>query len=189
MDSTPLVPADLSFVSVKDFAAFIFKSDGLSDADTKARITESLGAATEAVEAVVGPLDASEHTYRLMPQGPGGLVLPDSHLQSVTSVTDPSGNPVSLDHALVDLDAGVIVFGHHLGRGLYTVVATTREHGYSVKMAIKIIASHLYDVNRGQIVTYPEGMVNPVDDPVAHRTGFAIPRRAADLLRPFLRGQ
>ena len=58
----------------------------------------------------------------------------------------------------------------------------------AVKHAIKLIAAHLYDVRRGAKVIYPEGSMAPAGDPVAARTGFAIPNRAAELLHPFLRG-
>ena len=180
-------PADLSFVTLKDFAEFLGKESELSVTATKAKLTDALGSATEAVEAIVGPLDNGEHTFTVT-SGGSTLILADSRILEPVSVVGPDGNPVALDARGVDLVAGVLTWRHRLAEGPHKVTYTTREHGYSVKMALKVIASHLYDVYRGNLPTYPADAYTPIDDPLAAKAGFAIPRRASQLLTPFVRG-
>lgn len=182
-DPVPVVPAELSLVTVPSFLDFLHLTD--VDEVTRRRLTEALTAATEWVEQQVGPLGNAAVTYTVFPSG-RYLVLPDTHFVDVASVTGPDGRPVDVDPAGLNLLAGVIEFGHRLPRGPYEVVATTREHGEAVATAVKVIASHLYDLHRGTLTDARAALMEPVAD-TAGRTGFAIPRRALDLLRPFRR--
>jgi hypothetical protein len=187
----PAVPTESGLVTVKQLADFL-KAPDYADREQPehANLVEALTAALEWVEQQVGPLDSVARDYTVYPSG-RSLVLPDTHLVSVGTITDPRGDVVALP-ADVNLLAGIITFRHRLHTGAWTVRATSREHGTSVALAVKIIASHLYTVHRGANLTGPrfEGFA-PVDDPAPEAprggSGFAIPRRAAQLLAPFRR--
>lgn len=156
------------------------------------KLTEALAAALEWTADKVGPLEAVARAYTVWPSG-RSLVLTDSHLTSVSSVVDPDGTTVDVPASRVNLLAGVIEVNQRgrLKDGPWTVTATTREHGDAVKLAVKIIASHLYEVHRGRAgnptVQAAMAAVTPVGDPDDAPRGFAIPARAAQLLKPFLR--
>jgi len=154
-------------------------------------LIEALGSALEWTTDQVGPLEHAACTYSVWPSG-RSLVLPDTHLESVTSVTDPRGTVIDVPPERVNLLAGVIEVSANapLRRGTWTVVATTREHGHNVRLAVKIIASHLYEPRRGraatQVTAAAMGQATPVGDGTPS-PGFAIPRRATELLRPVQR--
>ena len=185
----PEVPSDSALVTVKQLADFINAPEYAEDTKTEpgSTLLESLEAAVEWVESQVGPLESVTRDYTVYPDG-RALVLPDTHLVAITAITDPDGRPVTIPTDVNRL-AGVITFPTRLRRGEWTVTAQSREHGSSVALAVKIIASHLFDVKRGASSDGPRaGIFSPVNgDGPSGTTGFAIPRRAAQLLAPFRR--
>lgn len=188
VDPVPVLPADLSLVSVADLAAYMNLSARLTEPGLRVKLEECLTVATEQAEQRVGPLDAAGHTYQVWPSG-RSLVLPDTHLQAVTAVLDPHGQPIVVEPEGLNLMAGVLTWHHRLPHGTYLVTATVREQGASLALAIKIMASHLYDVHRGDLTGLREAVSQPIVDgqPRAAGVGFAWPRRALELLKPFAR--
>ncbi|MCP2265569.1 hypothetical protein ACFQHV_00995 [Promicromonospora thailandica] len=160
--------------------------------EQKRALQECLDAALEWTTDKVGPLEDVARTYEVWPSG-RSLVLPDTHLVAVTEVRDPDGNLVEVPARRINRLAGVIEVAAR-GRiitGTWTVVAQARSHGSSVRLAVKIIASHLFDTQRGRATNVATaglmGGATPVGDPSGVPKGFAIPSRAAELLKPFLR--
>lgn len=154
-------------------------------------LDEALNAALEWVTDQVGPIESVARQYVVWPSG-HSLVLNDDHLVSVESIEDPDGNTVDVPAKRVNLLAGVIEVQPRgrITRGPWLVSATTRNHGDSVRMAVKIIASHLFDVHRGRAAAGSAAgylaNAQPVGDGTMG-TGYAIPRRAEHLLAPFVR--
>lgn len=186
----PEVPSDSTLVTVRALADFIDAPGYADDVRTEPGRTlkEALDAAVEWVETQIGPLDSAARDYTVYPDG-RSLVLPDTHLLEVSAITAPDGSDVAVPDDVNRL-AGVITFPARLRRGEWTVTATTREHGASVALAVKIIAAHLFDVKRGASSAGPRtDIFNPVggDTLTGGSSGFAIPRRAAQLLAPFKR--
>ncbi len=189
VDPVPLVPADLSTVTVKALAEFLHAPELMDVPATKKQLQEALGGATEWAESVVGPIGNAAATYRVRPTGGRFLVLDDTRLVEVRSVVDPYGATVPLWTPGVDLEAGVLEFARELRRGTYLVTAVTRETGYAIALAVKIVASHLYEIHRGaNAVGVREMIANPVGEGQPSGRGWAVPRRAEQLVAPFRRG-
>lgn len=157
-------------------------------------LDECLNSALENLTDKCGPLDSAERTYQVWPSG-RSLVLPDTHLVSVSTITDPDGNVHDVPARRINRMAGVIevVARGRIVTGEWTVTARTREHGDSLSLATKIIASHLYETQRGRAVNSATDAImrgsTPAGDPSGVPKGFAIPSRAAELIRPFLRSR
>jgi hypothetical protein len=185
-EPTPPTEGDDWFVTPSDLGRWM---GGVAVDD---KLHEALGAALEWTAEQIGPLDNVARPYSVWPSG-RHLVLPDDHIEEVVSITDPYGVVTDVPPQRINLLAGVIELNTAgaLRSGPWTVVAKTRKHHHSVALAVKIIASHLYEVHRGRAVNSATqavmGGVTPVGDPDGAPKGFAIPRRAAELLAPFLR--
>lgn len=185
MSETPA--EDLRPVTLSELAAWM-NAPSLA---TDEALGEALDSALEWVTEEVGPIKSVAREYVVWPSG-HSLVLNDDHLVSVTSIEDPDGNAVDVPAKRVNLLAGVIAVQPRgkLADGPWLVTATTREHGASVRLAVKIIASHLYDVKRGRAATGSAAGILANAQPVGdgtRGTGYAIPRRAEHLLAPFVR--
>ena len=184
-------PEDTRFVTLADLKEWMRLPSSMPE-NLEAALDEALDSALENVSEKCGPLDAAERTYEVWPSG-RSLVLPDTHLTSISQITDPDGNVHDVPARRINRLAGVIEVATR-GRivmGLWTVMARPREAGKSLSLAVKIIASHLYETQRGRAVnSATEGMMRgatPVGDPAGVPKGFAIPSRATELIRPFLR--
>lgn len=148
-------------------------------------LTEALASAIEQVEHECGPIVSASRPYTVRPRR-DKLVLPITRVMAVSEVRDPDGHVVvPFD---VNLAAGIIELpAEPWTSRAWTVVATSRADVASLKLAVKIIASHLFDVNRGKhpgLASYPSG-----DDTLAPSgvSGFALPRRAVELMTPYRR--
>ncbi len=186
--TAPVEPeVDGRFVTLADLLDYLRVPAGAPGTD-QVKLSETLNATLEHVAYLVGPL---EHVARDVVVWPSGcsLVLPDTHLTEVQSVTNPDGTLIDVPARGLNLLAGVIEFPRGLIRGPWTVRYTGREHAASVRLAVKIIASHLWETQRGRDAGAGarSGIAVPVGDDSPVRMGFAIPSRAAELLKPFLR--
>lgn len=185
MSEPPVDPGP--FVTLAQMADFL-KAPSYATGPEAPILQEVLDAALENVISRVGPLDSAARIYVVYPSG-RCLVLPDTHLVSVGPVTDPAGNVISADQLDCNLLSGIVTVPS-VRAGQWTVEATSREHASSIRLAIKIIASHLWDTQRGSPSSGNRpGFGQPVTDGSPVRMGFAIPARAAELLAPFARGQ
>lgn len=174
---------DAPFVSIAELKAHMHFSPTGPEED---RLQEHLDAALEWVEARVGLLSGVGRDYSVYAAG-RYVVLPVTHLTGDVTVTDPNGNtvtPRSLDRL-----AGIVEVSGAV-RGDWTVNASTREHGKAVKLAVMIIASHLWETQRGRDAGAPRSAMLAAGgmDVTPTGSGYAIPNRARDLLKPFLRG-
>lgn len=171
---------DGRFVTLAALAAFV---KAPTTGVTNALLNDKLDAALAYVATRVGPLDVGQRTYRAYPTPSGRLCLSADRLAAVVEVRDPDGAVVvPLD---VDLEAGIVNVGHVWSRARAWEVDATREtFSADVAEAVCIIASHLYDVHRGRDVR--PGFTPSTDDSIPPKFGFAIPRRAAELLGPYL---
>jgi len=176
----------MAVVSVEEFAQHMNMTTPQAESSEYRKLAEHLDSAIENVEARVGPLSDVAQTYPVHASGKY-LVLPVTHVTQVTTLVDPSGNTVTLNPANVDLLSGVITMPYSR-TGAWQVTASTREHAASVKLAVKIIAAHLWETQRGRGDATRAGMFGGGGDDTVPNTpiGFAVPSRAADLLAPFV---
>lgn len=194
MSEPPVEPT--AFVTLSELAEYMNMPAGAPEA-TSEKLQETLTAALEYVAWRVGlpldGLDGAARDFRVYASG-NALVLPVTHLREPVTVKDPTGAEV--DAALlhdVDLQAGIITLrgsrtgGRFAGRG-WTVSAATRDGSASLKVAVKIIAAHLWETQRGREATGVRaaamaGTADGATTPTGR--GYAIPARAAELLEPY----
>lgn len=172
-------------VQLVDLAGFMNAAD-LATGNKAELLQEVLDAAEEWVESKVGSLTSASRTMKVRASG-RNLVLPATRLQAVTAVTDPNGS--SHDVAALDVDtlAGIVRVPAFVP-GTWTVQATPADAAKSIALAVKIIAAHLWQTQRGRAGQF----LSSVEDPEAMGPGgqgYAIPRRATDLLAPFMVGR
>lgn len=174
-------------VTVDELADFM-KAPSLKTAGPdRDLLQETLDAAIEVVEHRVGPVDSATPTFKVHANGKH-LVLPATRLTNVTAITDPDGVDVPLEQAELNLLSGIVTLRSASRRGAYTVAVSTRESSASLRQAVKIIASHIWDVQRGSAAGGNRpGFVQPATDGTVVGRGYAIPSRAAELLAPFER--
>lgn len=178
-------PAPTPVVDLDEFKTFLKLPPQAGATDDKL-LQEVLDAAIAIVgEMVDASLDGGEVTVKVRPNG-RNLILPRTHLQSVVSVTDPHGNVVQAAQLDENLLSGIVTVPRTVA-GTWTVVVTPREGNAAIKQAVKIIAQHLWGTQRGVNGSgaRASAFANPGEDTVAG-IGYAIPRRAAELLKPYL---
>ena len=179
---TPTVPP---IVALAELATFM-NAPSLADGSTGALLQEILNSAHEYVEEAVGPLDSAARSYRVYAgERTRSLVLPVTHLEELVSVTSPRGEGVVVD-ADVDVNylAGIVEIPRPI-KGSWYVSVRTRDTKDSFVQAVKIIASHLYETQRG---SGGNRLAMEASPPASTGTkGFAIPHRAAQLLAPYLK--
>lgn len=122
----------------------------------------------------------------------GTALLPVRPVIAVIDATNEAGAPIGLAHVRVRRRAGIVS-----GLAGYTGAATiTYTAGYNpcpddLELAIYIVAGHLWDTQRGRSGSFTQ--VHGLDDdaPVGGDAsflvlrGFALPRRAMELTRPY----
>ncbi len=174
----------MSVVTVAELAQQLNRAAPAAGSADETELQLYVDAAEAHVTKECGPLVSASRTYRVYPSGTN-LVLSGTRLTAVTSVTDPDGNVVTVDPDDVNLLAGIVNvrdWGSHSGP--WSVVAsggpvTIRP---DLKLAVLIIAAHLYETQRTTQPGRPGfggGEVPPGASP-----GYAIPNRAAELMRP-----
>lgn len=176
-----VVPAEPNvLVSLAQFKTFIkVTSDTQDDL-----LQEALDAATDIVaEGVDASLTSSTLRLRVRP-GARALVLPFTHLQNVQMIIRPDLTALALEEADVDLVAGIITVPRALA-GEWQVDVTPRGGMAALSLAVKIIAKHLWGTQRGTQSGGPRGEIDAQQGEVV-LVGYAIPRRAAELLKPYL---
>ncbi|MFB9378594.1 hypothetical protein ACFFKU_06875 [Kineococcus gynurae] len=169
-------------VTLEEFAEFI--QHPTVKADERDRLQLHLDAAELAVIARCGPVAAGEQVMRVRASG-RNLVVPATNLASVASILDPHGQAVPVDLQRSNLLAGVLTVPLR-GDGWWTVTATVEgsDTPADVKLATLVIASHLWETQRGRGAR--PNLFNGSEDPSAGTPrGFALPARALELLRPY----
>lgn len=182
MSETPESPAPA--VTLHEMVTWLRAPSYETQEPEKTMLAEALASAIEHVESKTGPIVSASRTYEVRPSR-DKLVLPDTFLVEVAEVRDPDGRVV--EPFDVNLPAGIVELAATPStRRAWTVVARSRADVSSLKLAVKIIASHLFDTVRRRPgaagTTYPSG-----EDGAPDGDGFAIPRRAATLIGPYRR--
>lgn len=165
-------------VTLASLASFM----GITDVDPRyPQLQGVLDATVEHVEGMVGP-QATTTAVVVRPVR-DRLVLPVVRLASVDAIADPDGAAVAVADCDVNLAAGVVVLPSlPVVAGGYTVTVSTTI-SYAVDEATRIIAQHLWETRRGRFGAREGAFASDGD---AVPMGFAIPRRAAELLAPLI---
>ena len=153
------------------------------DSERYADIPAYADAATAAAEGIVGAIVTREETSRVTVRN-GVAAMPRRPVSSVASLSKGGATltgPYDVDSiaGLVRLESGAIPGGEYTAVYAAGRCADTASVPAGIAMAVKIIAKHLYDVQRGA----GRGGVFDESTPSVP-TGFAIPARAAQLLAP-----
>lgn len=180
--SEPSVPPPP--VTLQEMAAWLREPTYATNEPEKDWLQVSLDSAIEQVEARCGPIMSAARTFTPRPRR-HRLVLPETRLVNVQEVRDPDGNLV--EPYDIDLLCGIVeLAAEPPTTKRWTVVATTRDTVASLQLAVKIIASHLFEVHRGG-AALPTGRAYATGDSEPPPAGFALPRRAEQLMAPFRR--
>ena len=145
-----------------------------------------LDAAVRVVEGRCGPLEQRPQTLRCRPNG-RNLVLPATNLQAVTAVRDPAGQVVDVRAGDVNLLAGIVpVPAVRDGWWEVDVVMGGSPMPADLKLAVFVVASHLYEIKRGRAGRPQAFFGGENSDTQDVPRGFAVPARAAELMRPYV---
>lgn len=168
-------------LTVNDLAEHL----GMSSSQITDELQRFLDASIKVVEARCGPIEQKAATLRCRASG-RNLVLPATRLVSVEAVRDPDGNTVTIRPGDVNLPAGIVPVPT-VRDGWWEVDVTTGAIGSApdLELAVFIVASHQYELKRGRSgrpQAY-QGAENSDTQDVPR--GFAVPARAAELMRPY----
>ncbi len=152
-----------------------------------------LGAAASTIAQRCGPLEPVEFTEST-PVHAGTFTVSRWPLVTVVSVTDDEERNVDLSRMRTDPESGVV----RLRTGFTGRVDVTYTAGYDpcpddLELAVYVTAGHLWDTQRGRSGSF--ATVHGLDDdaPVGGDAsyfvmrGFALPRRAMELTRPYVK--
>jgi len=161
--------------SMEEFKNELNRTDSFDDADLRSRLVS----ATDWVEGVIGgPLSVQTFTEQV--NVCGDTIVPIYRpLVSVTSLTPDLGTPIDSTGYVTDARLGIIRLRWALG--YWTFYTLVYRAGLTVvperhKEAGLIVAKHLWQTRNGG-----GGRLSP-DDLVMSGLGFAVPRRAMELL-------
>jgi hypothetical protein len=163
-------------VSLEELKAQLNRTDSADDVELRGY----LASATRYVEwRSGGPIAVQTFTERHFVTGP--TITPRRRpLVSITSITPDFGQALDTSTYIADTDANQIMLYYTVLPGWHTIVYRA---GWAVpnenqKLAGMIVAQHLWDTQNGFA-----GRRN-ADDYVTTGLGFAVPRRAEQLLAP-----
>lgn len=175
-----------NLTSLKDFL-------DIDDPDHDVELPTYLDSATRTIGLRCGPLQPEDFTEQVRATC-GSLLVSKWPVVSVTSVTDDDGQAVDVTGAKVNKSAGVI----RLATPVTGVVEVAYKAGYDpcpddLELAVYVVASHLWDTQRGRSGSFAQ--IHGLDDdaPVGGDAsyfvmqGFALPRRAMELTRPYIK--
>ena len=177
----------MALLELSDLAEHLNLRGGVPTEDAKKiEMQRMLDAAIERIEAVCGPLESREVTERIDVTRGTGLVDTWPVVRLVSARVAPRvwasvSTPTAAVVAGVDQD-GIL----HCQYGFTGTVLAVLEVGRSpvprvLAEACLILAAHLYETQR-----VAGGASGPGGGETVVLAGFAIPRRAAELMKPFL---
>lgn len=154
-------------------------------------LTDMLDAALDVVGGIIGPVGPTEVTETHYGNSSGVLVLRQMPVASVTSISCGyfGGTPAVLDSANYTLDPAT---GIVRGVGFYGDVTVTYTAGSDnpparQRLAILIIAAHLWETQRGTAPSALALQQQDGDPSFTPGASYAIPSRAMELLAPDIR--
>lgn len=160
-----------------------------ANTDNDTEMTAHLEAATVALEGLVGPMVPQTITSRRRAVN-GAITLPVRPVLDVLSVAGAFG-AVDQDVAGLDWDTNGVIRGGLtcLPSGRYTVTWTAGRDPVpeNMRLAVLIVAAHLWETQRNRgarravLGDFDSG--NPSQDAILLTRGFALPRRALELLQ------
>lgn len=185
--------ADILTLADARAALRLAAADTSNDADLSATY---IPATTSVCESVAGPIMTASMS-RVYNGGAPSLLLP-SAATAVTSVTQLGTTLSPASDYTVDLVAGIIYCGTFPIWAIFIPGLQTLTVNYTVgyaaapanvradhKLAARIILRHLWQADQqGTGAGRSVGGASPDLDVVGTPTGYLIPRRAAELLRP-----
>lgn len=161
-------------VSLEELKQQLGRTDSADDLELRSH----LASATRYVEwRIGGPVSVQTFTERQYVVGP--TMIPRRRpLVSVTSITPDFGQALPTTSYIADTDVNQVQFYYTVLPGWHTIVYTAglAQPGENIKLAGLIVAQHLWETQNGFA-----GRRN-ADDFVATGLGFAVPRRAEQLL-------
>lgn len=179
----------MSLPTVTDLKIHLNKTTDADDTE----LGDMLDAAIEVVEGIVGPVGESEVTETHYNVSSGLLVLrrhPASALVSVSSRVGATTSPLTLSDYELDPSTGIVRLASGYGfYGNFTVTyAVGRETvPASIRLAILIIAAHLFETQRVPGANRGAGQPGFGAAPeMGAPMGFAIPNRAQELLQAYM---
>jgi hypothetical protein len=163
--------------TLAEFKTHLNRSDVTDDTE----LTFFLTAASQWVEyAIGGPLSVA--TFTEIHWVDGGTIVPRKRpIATVTSITPDQGTALSSSSYFINTDLGTIQFRYGATCNWHTVVYTA---GLSAildrqKLAGLEVGRHLWEIQNGSA-----GRGFRADDLIPTPMGFAVPRRAMELLMP-----
>ncbi len=176
-------------VTLADLKAHINTASSADDVE----LMVHLEAATDLVEARVGPMVVATFTDRVFTNRSGSLVLPRNLVVSVTSATGQLTGTTYASAGLYVRGSVVRAAGDlPLVADDYAVVyeAGRQSVPAALKLATLIVAGHLWETQRGRsarpdlLGSESEGFVGADAAGLVAR-GFALPRRAMELMAAY----
>ncbi len=179
-------------VTLVEFKQHLNRPNPEAESADDAELTLHLTAAAEAIELRVGPLVTREVVEQVAGTA-GAVVLSQQPVVELTDLALYTGNvptPVDgFDATAVTLDgpAGIAVL-RQAGRGRTALVTYQAGRGeiddipHRFKLAVLIVAAHLYELQRGRGQTPQRFGVQDDDSLPEFLRGFALPRRALELI-------
>jgi len=162
--------------TLAEFKTHLNRSDVTDDTE----LTMFLTAASLWVEyAIGGPLDVQSFTEIHWVDGTSPIVPRKRPISAITSITPDQGTVLSSTAYFADTGTATIHLRYGVAPNWYTLVYTAGLSSVSdrIKLAGLEVARHLWMIQNGSA-----GRGFPGDDVIPTPLGFAIPRRAQELL-------
>jgi len=171
-----ITASDTTFVRLDELKTHL----NITSARDDAELMLTLGAATDAVEGLVGPVLHRVIVETVSPTWWGRVVLRHGPVVEVTSFTTDE----TPGEYVADLETGILSDLTTLSDSVVTYVAGRTVVPDAIRLATLIIAGHLWNLQRGSS-SPSTGLQGDDDLQVENGLGYAIPARALDLLAPY----
>lgn len=175
----------MSAVTLAEVKSHLSIVDGANDADLQLAID----AAELAIAAKCGPLSSTAKTERLRGGGPG-LVLRNTPVVSLTSVTPLNGTAYTVTDFETDLSAGVIEWssGGSFATGIYVVVyqAGRATLPADLKMGIKELVRHTWGGTKRGGRVRPGSLASEQQSNTLESTAFQFVYRVQEYIHPHI---
>ncbi len=150
-------------------------------------------AALQAISQRCGPVGGTTFTEQSHARC-GVLILDQRPVQTVDSAVDEDGNAVDVTGAKISRQAAIVRLASSITGELdVTYTAGWDPYPDDLEVAVYVVTDHLWETQRGRTGAFTQ--IHGLDDdaPVGGDAsflvlrGFALPRRAMELTRPYVR--